>query len=167
MISDHPKELAAPEVPARRFLKLRIGWSVAWVLLTVLLIVLWVRSYSWVEQIVGELPGGTIVGVGLLPGAFGVGISDGTNVTPWTRNGWPAVEWLILVNDSESPYASRVWGMFMFADGNLILPFWLLTITAATSIALPWLRWRFSLRTMLVVTTVIAAVLGMVVWAVR
>jgi hypothetical protein len=31
--------------------------------------------------------------------------------------------------------------------------------------ALPWLRWRFSLRTLLIATTLIAVVLGLVVYA--
>lgn len=30
--------------------------------------------------------------------------------------------------------------------------------------ALPWIRWNFSLRTLLIATTVIAALLGLVVW---
>ena len=34
-----------------RFRKLRIAWSVVWGLAAVLLIVLWVRSYWWVDQI--------------------------------------------------------------------------------------------------------------------
>jgi hypothetical protein len=34
-----------------RFRKLRIAWSVAWGLAAVLLIALWVRSYSWSEYV--------------------------------------------------------------------------------------------------------------------
>jgi hypothetical protein len=33
-----------------RFRKLRIAWSVGWGIACVLLIVLWVRSYSWSES---------------------------------------------------------------------------------------------------------------------
>jgi len=28
----------------------------------------------------------------------------------------------------------------------------------------PWLRWRFSLRTLLITTTLVAVVLGLIVW---
>ena len=31
----------------------------------------------------------------------------------------------------------------------------------------PWLRWRFSLRTLLIATTLVAVVLGLIVWSVR
>ncbi len=34
-----------------RFRKLRIAWSVFWGLAAVLLVVLWVRSYWWVDQL--------------------------------------------------------------------------------------------------------------------
>src|SRR5262245_63247163 len=33
-----------------RFRKLRIAWSVAWGVVAVLLIVLWMRSYTWLDQ---------------------------------------------------------------------------------------------------------------------
>jgi hypothetical protein len=31
----------------------------------------------------------------------------------------------------------------------------------------PWMRWRFSLRTLLIVKTLVAVVLGCMAWAVR
>jgi hypothetical protein len=45
------------------------------------------------------------------------------------------------------------------------LPFWLLTITTAATSVAPWLRWskRFSLRTLLIATTLVAVVLGLVI----
>jgi hypothetical protein len=46
----------------------------------------------------------------------------------------------------------------------------LLAITGISSFviaALPWSRLRFSLRTLLIVTTLVAVVLGCVAWAVR
>jgi hypothetical protein len=33
--------------------------------------------------------------------------------------------------------------------------------------AIPWLRWRYSLSTLLIATTLIAVLLGLIVWAVR
>jgi len=47
---------------------------------------------------------------------------------------------------------------------------WLAAILFAVLAALPWvhkLRFRFSLRTLLTATTLVAVVLGLVVWAVR
>jgi hypothetical protein len=48
--------------------------------------------------------------------------------------------------------------------GGIALPYWLLVITFAATTTLPWLRWRFSLRTLLIATTLVAIVLGLVVW---
>jgi hypothetical protein len=44
----------------------------------------------------------------------------------------------------------------------LILPHWFLAVAATTLAYVPWLRWskRFSLRTLLIVTTLVALVLG-------
>jgi hypothetical protein len=48
---------------------------------------------------------------------------------------------------------------------DLILPHWFLAVASTTLAGVPWLRWsaRFSLRTLLVTTTLIAVALGMFV----
>ena len=45
------------------------------------------------------------------------------------------------------------------------VPCWLASLVAAIVAAFPWIRRRFSLRTLLIATTVVAVVLGLVVWA--
>jgi hypothetical protein len=52
---------------------------------------------------------------------------------------------------------------------QLVVPHWCPVLLLAVFAALPWLRWsmRFSLRTLLIVTTFVAAVLGLIVWLVR
>jgi hypothetical protein len=61
----------------------------------------------------------------------------------------------------------------MYSDGswNVSGPLWavgaLLTAAAATFAASPWLTWRFSLRTLLIATTLAALMLGLLVWAMR
>ena len=47
------------------------------------------------------------------------------------------------------------------------VPCWFLLSLSATFAAVPWIRWRFSLKTMLIVTAVVAVVLGIVVWLIR
>ncbi len=47
------------------------------------------------------------------------------------------------------------------------IPHWFVIILAATSGIVPWLRWHFSLRTLLIATTLIALVLGLAVYAAR
>jgi competence protein ComGC len=44
-----------------------------------------------------------------------------------------------------------------------IVPMWFLVFSTATLATAPWLRWHFSLRTLLIATTLLALVLGLVV----
>jgi hypothetical protein len=45
------------------------------------------------------------------------------------------------------------------------VPFWLATILVLSLAPLPWMRWCFTLRTLLIATTLVAVVLGLAVWA--
>ena len=58
-----------------------------------------------------------------------------------------------------------------YDDGvNIIIPYWFFVFVTATLTTAPWirqLRWRFSLRTLLIATTLVAAVLGLIVYALR
>jgi hypothetical protein len=47
------------------------------------------------------------------------------------------------------------------------VPDWFLVLVSATFAVAPWLRWRFSLRTLLFATTLAALALGLIVWSVR
>jgi hypothetical protein len=49
-------------------------------------------------------------------------------------------------------------------DYGVLVPHWFLLVLAGTFAALPWLRWRFTLRTLLIATTLVAVVLGLAVW---
>ena len=51
--------------------------------------------------------------------------------------------------------------------GGISIYFWIPTLIFATITAAPWLRWRFSLRTLLIATTLLAVVLGLVVYLAR
>jgi hypothetical protein len=56
------------------------------------------------------------------------------------------------------------WGL----SGRLVrTPHWLPILLSAALVAAPWLRWRFSLRTLLIATTLVAVVLGAIVYATR
>jgi hypothetical protein len=45
-------------------------------------------------------------------------------------------------------------------------PHWFVASAAAIFAAVPWIRWsnRFSLRTLLIITTLVATVLALIVW---
>jgi hypothetical protein len=62
------------------------------------------------------------------------------------------------------------WGFLFWKDDysyGFFAPFWLLILLSLASAAAPWLRWRFSLRTALAATTLLAAVLGFAAYALR
>jgi hypothetical protein len=46
----------------------------------------------------------------------------------------------------------------------LFAPYWFPVLISGVLAAVPWIRWRFSLRTLLIATTIIAVVLGLIVW---
>jgi hypothetical protein len=48
-----------------------------------------------------------------------------------------------------------------------MFPHWIVVIVSGAVAIMPWLRWRFSLRTLLIATTVVAVVLGLIVYVSR
>jgi hypothetical protein len=173
-----------------RFRKLRIAWSVACGIACVLLIVLWVRSYWWVEIYCGQISAKRFLGIGILPGAIGGSIDD---VGISRRDTLPTDKWLesterilsqVAINQKRikqsnpqklkqlrppPPLPSRIWGVFLFRTGQVFVPFWFLSLLTATSATLPWVKWakRFSLRALLIATTLVAVVLGLAFYATR
>ena len=155
-----------------RFRKLRIAWSVVCGIACVLLIVLCVRSYRWCD-ILAYRKGQTTVAVGTGRGIAVVHwITFQPSVTLGNKLGWdlvggPAEE----VFSSVTPLEWRV-----VKDPSTVfrliisVPCWLCVTFIATIAAAPWirqLRWRFSLRTLLIATTLFAVVLGLIVYVAR
>ena len=138
----HRNEPAALEAPRRRFRKLRIAWSVAWGIAAVLLVVLWVRSYVVYDRVVVHYPSG--------------------------------LEWFIAYSNKGVYIVStygllaphlQSWSFGRTRWGTVVcLPYSLtMLVVCAVSIA-PWIHYRFSLRTLLIATTLVAVGLGMIVW---
>ena len=74
-----------------------------------------------------------------------------------------------------------IWGEWMYDSGvwtmpfngqtvepvgppGMAMPYWSLVVSVSFPAVIPWIRWRFSLRTLLIVTTLVAVVLGLIVW---
>ena len=55
------------------------------------------------------------------------------------------------------------------SGGKLVIrvPYWFLLVGSSLMAAVPWLPWRFTLRTLLIATTLVAVVLGLIVYATR
>jgi hypothetical protein len=159
-----------------KFRKLRIAFSATCLVACVLLIVLWIRSYWRWESVVW--------GVTQTQG-FSVCSQQGENTIQYLdyRELPPGMTVSIFKwkFESLSPHdrsllptiAEGFAGFFVEDTGNGFLvgiPYWFPVLLSAALAAAPWLPWwskRFSLRTLLIATTLIAVVLGLIVWASR
>jgi hypothetical protein len=148
-----------------RFRKLRIAWSVVWGSLTLLLVALWVCSYWGTNGIYGSAPANQLF-LYTCSGeiCFGRCASYISYSEPWGFYHRPWPEQYQLANHSVLGFAvvpvSNVW--------QAALPLWFPTLLSAGLAAwLPKARLRFTLRSLLIATTLVAIVLGLVVYAVR
>jgi hypothetical protein len=149
--------------PPLRFRRLRIAWSVFSGLACVLLMVLWVRSYS-VRHDVYHLGTAKITGLNADCGGF----SFYTGVRPFYGTLKPAATEPVWQHGSCKP--SSIASGFQWKKTRLTtisVPAWFPVLLSATFPALPWIRhpkWRFSLRTLIIATTLVAVVLGLAVY---
>jgi hypothetical protein len=139
-----------PECGTARFRKWRIAWSEWWGVVCLLLIVLWVRSkdgksieFSTGKTDVYLLPRYNSVILALVP--------SGTDVNEL---------WGLKTIHPFEVVRFRSWKLYQ-------LPHWFLIAISATLATAPWFPWRFSLRTLLIVMTIVAALLGWAVWATK
>jgi len=152
----------------RLILGLRIAWSVWWGILCVLLIGLWVRSYSVAHSFhyVGSQFAGIhpVTVININPGVIEFGRSKaaaelvGPDICRWIH---------ITRTNPDIPTRSFEW-FWTGEDFVVQFPIWLSAVLVAGVGVISWLLpWKFSLRTLLIVTTAIAVTLGLVVYATR
>jgi hypothetical protein len=165
--------------------KLRIAWSVGWGVLAVLLIVLWMRSawqgdarlFKWTEKqrfavmsLLGE------VGFAYVGNADNVGI-DPSRKLDWEENPYYPYSGINRtayprITERNPPFKARFrWTRTRWSPGLWYVgaPYWFLTLATAAIATVPWIQLsrRFSVRTLLIATTLVALVLGLIVWAAR
>jgi hypothetical protein len=150
-----------------RYRKLRIAWSVAWGIACVLLIVLWVRGHYYADDVIFGHP---------KSGMFDLISSEGGMWLYW--NGDPPESTVKFGTSDPSvgvelPETSELGFAFDkdFSNSSpywcIAAPNWLLALTCAALVVAPWMRqifWRFSLRALLIATTLVAVVLGLAAW---
>ena len=152
-----------------KYRKLRIAWSIACGILCLLLIALWVRSYWWVTNIqVLSIAGRNYQLV------LGRGTADLYSVRV---SAFPAGMWASDFSHyyyTDLDYAGQDEPQFDFAaneftpgDITVRAPYWFSVVLTSMIAASPWLPCRFSLRTLLIGTTVVAVILGAVVYTVN
>jgi hypothetical protein len=153
-----------------RYRKLRIAWSVLSGVAAVLLVILWVRSYRWTEGFVMPISKNRIVTTGSGPGVVGIGTASSTLPRSYYKTSFDNYDKIAVRRNLK--YPSQLWGGVEKSPvgASLFIPYWFLTCAAIASGVLTWNRrlvWRFNVRTLLIVTTLFALVLGLIVWAAR
>jgi hypothetical protein len=171
-----------------KYRKLRIVWSVVWGIICLLVVALWVRSYWKNDQIVHRVSATEYVALTAMRGQIAIGGSnDQMYVSRFQRDYWINLGFSIQAWDTKkgSPFvvfnASEPYGFVNFpyyrspawvgspgsTSYELSIPYWLLVLTLSSFSAIPWLKWRFSLRTLLIAMTLVAVGLGLAVYALR
>jgi hypothetical protein len=147
--------------------KVRISVSVFFGVLTVALCVLWVRSYSRGIYLSWNGNGSTVPTCVSVAGELRFQHRE-----IWGRYRGP--QWASGPAHLEHEKLTLQLGPLYYWSSHqrrdwLFAPHWALVAVSSTIGFLPWLPWsgRFSLRTLLIATTLVAAVLGLVVWASR
>ena len=166
-----------------RFRKLRIAWSAGCGTACLLFGFFWVRSFWWEERLfyISTEPSTTSL------------ISNYGTLLVYRFSGPPAqskVGWHYTKRPAGREYAGFRWKWYKYspnmpkskvivsADQTPVrmwsyvdLPYWLLVAVTGLPVAVLELyrtrQWRFSFRTLLIATTLVAVVSGLIVWANR
>jgi hypothetical protein len=157
---------------------LRIAFSATCLIACVLLIALWVRSY-WTEESLNHFnfPEGRIHRIVSTYGTLRLHYATNTLlVAPGRISQWRATsQW----HDNRKLTAEKTeiirksnsqqfrWTNRRPSSLTVKAPYWLVTLLIAASGVAPWIRWRFSLRALLIATTLVAMVLGLIVAVLR
>lgn len=146
---------------------IKIAWAVFCVTAAVLLLALWLLSYFWVigvtktDHTSGWKAISSICGriiVCHFP-AESIDYAAGSNRAPvWELTNKKLTPDYELPDDTFGFFLDRSGGGFL-----LLVPYWFLLLLAALG-PLPLAGPRFSLRTLLIVTTLVAIGLGLVAW---
>jgi hypothetical protein len=124
------------------------------------IIALWVRSYWIVDNLLVVNDNCYLYEFASAKGEIWFSVAAPIDNFDLNRSRWEYEG--TNIRDTSWPSASNLLGFRLFfgADDYTMLPHWFVAAVVTTIGAAPWLRWRFSLRTMLIVVAVIAAMLG-------
>jgi hypothetical protein len=144
---------------------LRIAVSAACLIACVLLTTLWVRSYWWFDSLdTGKTPVGWSVDT--FQGQFPIQRQQLSSNPYWDFRSDP----VLVKHTDEGPSFLGFYLDGSLSDWVVFVPFWFpVLVTAILGIlaALPWIRWRFSLRTLFVTTTLVGTLPGTLIYAVK
>ena len=157
--------------------RLRIAASVFFAIVTVGLLLMWASSYLWMTQVYGYCPEPRMFHFGSMCGQLTIRVYKyhGGSRFPysWQPGGESVAE--IMDREKTTPPDMRDLLVYRFdrnhgvlRDGVYFPHWWAVSVTGIATIifAAPVFR-RFSLRAMFIATTLVAAMLGLIVWASR
>jgi len=159
-----------------KYRKLRIAWSVVCGVACVLLIALWVRNYRNRDSYPNPLlkTGNFAIysnnGVLMAMQSFWFENASTESVGYFMPNTWQADVGGYGPNRPHEGLSGFYIAIHSRASWMVQIPHWfpvVLAGMASMTCAATWFRWRFSLRTLSIATTLVAIVLGLIMWAVR
>jgi hypothetical protein len=154
-----------------RFRKLRIAWSVVCGTAGVLLIVLWVRSYAYFDSYRYWTGTSTTAAVDSKDGRiyFSVSPTGGANLEPYIGNrkrseGDTEIRNVILASENRLGFGRYI-DLKLVNTSTFIFPHWFAVAMSGALTASVWVPWsrRFSIRTLLITTTLVAVGLSLIV----
>jgi hypothetical protein len=146
---------------------LRIAFTAFCGLACVLLVMLWVRNRYVYDSLHGPISGETLLILTSRHDGLAIGLRFGEmqfrDGNSWQTNAFPTD--LRRPDDYATAYGFSGRNSSEFKAVHI--PYWFLVPLSATLAAIPWIRWRFSLRTLLIAITLVAVVLGVIAWVSR
>jgi hypothetical protein len=146
--------------------KLRIAWSIFWGVLSLLLVLLWARSYSQWDDLTCHVASEYYVGCDSIRGRLSPEFFTGSGPGTFIAQPVPPREIVELLR----PRHENLLGFGYtrsITESAVTFPHWLPVLISAALAAGPWIRRRFSLRTLLATITLAAAILGLITYAYR
>jgi hypothetical protein len=146
----------------------RVAFSAVCGIAAVLVVILWVLSYRHSRAVL--LPG-----IASCP-EIGISSSEGQICLfePYGGDWWRRNRRLAVFEPGQG---YRVHGYVGHFDGGgnpmrpgvrpheFRVPYWSAVLMLVSMSAVPWMRWRFSVRTLLIGMTLVAVILGIAMWA--
>ena len=145
---------------------LRIAWTAAFGIFCVLLIGLWVRSYKCEDRASGHI---NSLGVRLYSSRGWIVCFKNNAISPgqYTWSCELGRDYWLAPNDSRLQFTSPGAFFGKAATSNISTPHFPAVAIAVLLAAVPWVRYRFSLRALLISVTLIAVALGLLVWSLQ
>jgi hypothetical protein len=137
---------------------LRIAVTALCLAACALLVALWVRSYSWLNRLrVGKNAIATESGRLIANDVYNISRTEPELMSSYSRHA--------IVGDYVDIWNARQ-GALVSVGVGASLPIWPFVVVAAVLAAVPWipLKRRFSIRTLLVATALLAVALGTMVY---